>query len=148
MEESGGAKKKEVILIAVLTVVGIAVVLAFIGLMAWQLFGWTPLDIFRTIGVAAPEILAIRTRSTVIYFDYTIIVSFEVKNNNSRSMKALVGITLDYDKQWYKEMEITIPPKRITEFSKYFYEPEFLGSMFEDRILVRIKVIKYSLVND
>ncbi len=148
MEESGGAKKREVILIAVLTVVGIAVVLAFIGLMAWQLLGWSPLDIFRTIGVAAPEILAIRTRSTVIYFDYTIIVNFEVKNNNSRTMKALVGITLDYDKQWYKEMEITIPPKRITEFSKYFYEPEFLGSMFEDRILVRIKVIKYSLVND
>jgi hypothetical protein len=63
-------------------------------------------------------------------------------------MKALVGITLDYDKQWYKEIEITVPPKRITEFSEYFYEPEFLGSMFEDRIIVRIKVIKYSLVND
>jgi len=148
MEDAGGAKKKEVILIAVLTVVGIAVVLAFIGLMAWQLLGWSPLDIFRTIGVAAPEILAIRTRSTVIYFDYTIIVNFEVKNNNSRTMKALVGITLDYDKQWYKEIEITVPPKRITEFSEYFYEPEFLGSMFEDRIIVRIKVIKYSLVND
>gem|GEM_PF-4109567 len=95
-----------------------------------------------------PELLAIRTKTTVVYFDYTIIVSFDVKNNIGRPMKVLAGSKLDYDKQWYKEMEITVPRKKIAEFSKYFYEPEFLGSVFEDRIYVKVKVIKYSLVNE
>lgn len=133
---------------AITQIIVVIITILVILLLVWQLFGISIGDIFGTVGVAMPDIVAVRYTSISVALDYGIEVSLDIKNKNQRAMRLLVGVFLDYDKEWYKEREFIIPPESIYTAQVTFYEPEFLGSLVQSRISIRTKVIKYSLIDD
>jgi len=140
-EEKKGLSKSVLIIVSIVTFFVIFL------LFMWQFFGISIGDVIATIGVASPQIAAIRFKDVTVALDYGVEVIFDVKNNNKRSMKLFVGVYFEQGKQWYKEREFIIPPDSVFTAIVTFFEPELLATLLPMQRKGSIKVIRYSLIN-